>query len=99
MKITLTIPKELDDLIDKATLEKRVDELIITPLINDLKKVKVTQIIEAERPRIKNELQLVSEKVSINITGVTPAPNETFNAGYTPPQGATNDVVINSKDI
>ncbi len=99
MKIILTIPKELDDLIDKATLEKRVDELIITPLINDLKRAKLAQIIETERPKIKNELQKVREKVSINITGVTPAPNETFNAGYTPPQGATNDVIINSKDI
>jgi len=99
MKITLTIPKELDDLIDKATLEKRVDELIITPLINDLKRAKLAQIIETERPKIKNELQKVREKVSMNITGGKVVENVNFPEGYQPPQEAKNDVVINSKDV
>lgn len=99
MKITLTIPKELDDLIDRATLEKRVDELIITPLINDLKRVKVTQLLEAEKPKIKNELQKVREKVSMNITGAKPEQNTNFPEGYKPPQDASNDVVINLQDV
>lgn len=99
MRVVLILPKELEAYVDPTTIQKRVRELIIAPLLEEVKQAKIAKLLEVERPRIKNELQLVSEKVSINITGVTPAPNETFNAEYTPPQGATNDVVINSKDI
>lgn len=99
MKVILTIPKELDEYVDQATIQKRIDDLIITPLLNELKKAKVETLLQTERPKIKNELQKVREKVSINITGGKVVENVNFPEGYTPPQEAKNDVVINSKDI
>lgn len=99
MKIILTIPKELDEYADQTTIQKRIDDLIVTPLINELKKTKVEALLETERPKIKNELQKVREKVSMNITGGKVVENVNFPDGYQPPQEAKNDVVINSKDV
>lgn len=97
MKYIVDIPKKLTTkILEKyPTVEKYIEAMLITPLLKEYQAEKVKERSQVIEDDVKNELQLVSEKVSINITGAKPEQNSNFPDGYKPPQDASNDVIIN----
>lgn len=92
-RIIIEIPDEILAL--RHDIEQYIGQRILPPLMQMVEDVKKREILEAQKTKIKRELNAIRKNITITLEDKpTPEPNTTFPKEYVPPDEGNNDVKI-----